>query len=264
MPNRMTNVQKPFSLLHYAKVNNLDPRRLLLTAPLLFSDFHYQLDEFTGTIVTADWTTTAASGTTFAYNAQRNGALRGATGAVDNATVVLYKPNVAYDSADNPSLFLRWRAPATVTGFGFELMWSDAKTDETLTSVSALTDVAEAVPTVGNGITDYAAILMNTDLALTTGAVIGDGTTGTVLGRRINPVWTPTGSGIIDMIISISAILSQFQIWDSGALVGEFSVANGPDSGTLVRPSFLWKSLDAATKQIDVLKFAVLSEENAT
>ena len=265
MPNTMLNVQRPFSLLHYAKVNNLDPRRLLLSAPLLFSAFYYEREEFTGTIVTADWTVgnTGTAVTNFAYNAQRNGAVRGATGTTDNNSLAIYKPNVAFDSADNPTWFLRWRAPAAVTGFAFEIGWSDAKTDETLTSVSALTDVAAAVPTVGNGITDYGLVLMNTDMSLTTAALIGDGTTGTVLGNRLSPVWTPTASGLIDIIIGISANLTNVQIWDSGAFIGEFNVLNGPDSATLVRPSAVFKTLNKTSKQIDIIKSVILAEENA-
>ena len=261
MPNTMLNVQRPFSKLHHSKVNNLDPRRLLLSAPSLFSDFYYYMAEFDRTLLAAEWVTAAASGTAFAYNAQRNGAFRGATGAADNATVEIHQANVAIDSADNPVAFLRWRAPADPTGMGFEIGWSDAKTDEALVCVSALT--AAAVPTVGNGITDYGLLVMNTDLTLTTTAIIGDGTTGTVLGALVG-TWTPTASGIIDMIIGVSANLTKVQIWDSGAFIGEFNVLNGPDSGTLVRFSALWKSLDAATKQVDLLKFVILAEENAT
>ena len=265
MPNMMTNVQKPFSLLHYAKVNNLDPRRVLLMAPLLFSDLYYQREEFTGTIVTADWTVANAgtAPTDFAYNAQRNGAVRGATGTTDNNSIAIYKPNVAFDSADNPTWFLRWRAPAAVSSFAFEIGWSDAKTTETTLSVTALTDVAAAVPTVGNGITDYGLVLMNTDMSLTTAALIGDGTTGTVLGLRLSPVWTPTASGLIDMIISISANLTKAQIWDSGAFIGEFNVLNGPDSATLVRPSAVFATLNTTSKQIDIIKSVILAEENA-
>ena len=266
MPNTMLNVQKPFSLLHYANVNNLDPRRLLLAAPNLFSSFYYEREEFTGTIVAADWTVgnTGTSPTNFAYNAQRNGAVQGATGTTDDNSIAIYKPNVAFDSADNPVWFLRWRAPAAVSSFAFEIGWSDAKTDETLTSVSALTDVAAAVPTVGNGITDYGLVLMNTDLSLTTAALIGDGTTGTVLGNRLSPVWTPTASGIIDMIIGISANLTKCQIWDSGAFIGEYNVLNGPDSATLVRPSAVFKTLNTTSKTINLLKSVILAEENAT
>src|SRR3990167_7034840 len=140
MPHTMLNVQKPFSLLHYAKVNNLDPRRLLLSAPNLFSDFHYERHEFIGTLDAVYWSTDVTAGgapTAFAYNAQRNGAVRGATGTTDHGVSAMYSPNVAYDSADNPCWFVRWRAPAAVTGFAFEIGWSDAKTDEKLISVSA-------------------------------------------------------------------------------------------------------------------------------
>ena len=264
MPNTMLNVQRPFSLLHYAKVNNLDPRRVLLNAPLLFSDFHYEIHDFRGTLITADWTAAVTGGggpTTFAYNAQRNGAIRGATGTTDNDVVSLYAPNVAFDPADNPTMFLRFRAPAAVTGFGFEIMWSDAKTDETLTTVSAIS--AGAVPTVGNGITDYGGLVMNTDMTLTTTIIMGDGTTGSVSGVAVG-TWTPTASGIIDMIIGVGPNVSRAQIWDSGAFIGSYSALNGPDSGVLVRPSFLFKTLNTTTKQIDILKIAILAEENAT
>ena len=266
MPNTMLNVHRPFSLLHYAKVNNLDPRRVLRAAPLLFSDFYFKRDEFDATLVTGDWTVgnTGTAPTDFAYNAQRNGAAQGATGTTDNNSIAIYKPNVAYDSADNPCWFLRWRAPAAVSSFAFEIGWADAKTDETLTSISALTDVAAAVPTVGNGITDYGLVLMNTDMSLTTAALIGDGTTGSVIGLRLSPVWTPTASGIIDMIIGISANLTKLQLWDSGAFIGEFNVLNGPDSATLVRPSAVFKTLNTTSKTINILKSVILAEENAT
>ena len=267
MPNTMLNVHRPFSLLHYAKVNNLDPRRLLLSAPHLFSDFYYERYEFEGTLDAVKWSTDVTGGgapTAFAYNAQRNHAARGATGTSDNGVTAIYEPNVAFNSADNPVWFLRWRAPADVTGFGFEIGWSDAKTDEKLVCVSALTDVDAAVPTIANGITDFGLIVMNTDLTLTTAALIGDGTTGSVIGKRFSPVWTPTASGIIDMIIGVSANLTKCQVWDSGAFVGEFAVANGPDAGTLVRRSAIFKTLDTTTKTIDLLKSVVLAEENAT
>ena len=262
--NSMLNVQRPFSLLHYAMVNNLDPRRVLLMAPLLFSDFYFEKHEFIGTLDAVYWSTDVTAGgapTAFAYNAQRNGAVRGATGTTDNGVTAMYSPNVAYDSADNPVMFVRWRAPAAVSGFAFEILWSDAKTDEKLTSVSAIT--AGAVPTVGNGITDYGGFVMNTDMTLTTAIILGDGTTGAVNGAAVG-TWTPTASGIIDMIIGIGANVTRAHIWDSGAFIGAFSATNGPDSGTLVRPSFLFKTLDTTSKTVDILKVAILSEENAT
>jgi len=260
----MLNVQRPFSLLHYAKVNNLDPRRILLNAPNLFSNFYYRLHEFDGTLVAADWSTDVTTGgapTAFAYNAQRNGALRGATGTSDNGVTAIYQPNVAMNSADHPVVFFRFRAPADVAGFGYEIGWSDAKSDEKLVCVSALS--AAGAPTITNGITDFGMLVRNTDLTLTTTAIIGDGTTGTVLGGLVG-TWVPTASGIIDMIIGVSPNLTKVQVWDSGAFIGEFNVLNGPDSGTLVRFSALFKTLDTTERTIDILKTAFLAEENAT
>ena len=263
MAHTMLDVQAPFSLLHYAKVNNLDPRRVLLEAPNLFSSFYYRRHEMDITLLAADWVTTAASGTAFAYNAQRNGAYRGATQAADNATLELHQANVAMDPADYPTVFVRWRAPADATGMAFEIGWSDAKTDEALVCVSALTDVPAAVPTITNGITDFGLIVLNTDLSLVTAALIGDGTTGAVVGQRFPDLWAPANDAIIDMIIGVGPNVTRAQVWENGGLVGEYSVTNGPDSGTLVRFSALWKSLDAAAKQIDVMKVVFLAEENA-
>lgn len=261
MPNTMFNIDRPFSKLHYSKVNNLDPRRLLLSAPLLFSDFYYYVAEFDRTLLAAEWATTAASGTVFAYNAQRNGAFRGATQAADNATLEIHQANVAIDSADYPTAFLRFRAPADATGMAMEIGWSDAKTDEAVVCVSALT--AAGAPTITNGITDFGLFVLNPDLTLTTAALIGDGTTGSVLGTLIG-TWAPANDAIIDMVIGVGPNLTRIQIWENGGLVGSANVLNGPDSGTLVRFSGLWKSVDAAAKQIDLLKFVILAEENAT
>ena len=264
MPNTMLQVQRPFSLQHYAKLHNLDPRWVLLNAPNLFSSFYYHRDEFDGTLDAVYWSTDVTAGgapTAFAYNAQRNGGARGATGATDNGVTAIYAPNVQWDPADNPTWFLRWRAPAAVDGFAFEILWSDAKTDEKLVCFSATS--AAGVPTVTNGITDFGGLSMNTDHTLTTTAIVGDGTTGSVAGGLVS-TWTPTASGIIDMIIGVGANKTSVQIWDSNTFIGEFSVANGPDSAVLVRPSAIFKVLDTTTKSIDLLKSVILAEENAT
>ncbi len=163
--------------------------------------------------------------------------------------------------AQPPVGSLRWRAPAVASGMAFEIGMSDAKTDETLVCVSALS--AAGAPTITNGITDFSMLVLNPDLTLTTAAIIGDGTTGAVQGQLVG-TWVPTNSGIIDMIIGATPNGTRAQIWDNGALVGNFSLTNGPDSAVLTRFSGLWKSVDAATKSIDLLKFVILSEENAT
>ncbi len=262
MPNTLFNVDRPFSKLHYAQVNNMDPRRVLLHAPELFSDFYYYKHEFDRALIAAEWVTTAASGTAFVYAAARGGGqYTGATGAVDDATVEIHQANVAIDSGDYPTCFLRWRSPAVSTGMGYEIGWSDAKTDEALVCVSALS--AAGAPTITNGITDFGLLVLNTDLTLQTTAIIGDGTTGAVVGALFG-TYAPANSAIIDMIIGVGPNLTRAQIWENGGKVGEVAVANGPDSATLVRFSGLWKSLDAATKSIGLLKFVILCEENAT
>ncbi len=265
MPNHLLNVDRPMSKLHYAKVNNMDPRRLLLHAPRLFSDFYYYRHEFDRTLLAAEWVTAAASGTPFAYAAARAGGMyTGVTNALDNATAEIHQTNVAIDSADFPMLFLRWRAPADATGMAFEIGWSDAKTSEALVCVSALTNVDNAVPTIANGITDFGLLVGNPDLALATSALIGDGTTGSVVGKKNPTLWMPSNNGIIDMVIGVGPNVTNAKVWDNGQRVASLTVGNGPDSAVLTRFSALWKTVDAGAKSIDLLKFIILAEENAT
>ncbi len=265
MPNTLLNVDRPMSQNHYATVNNMDPRRLLLHAPRLFSDFYYYRHEFDRTLLAAEWVTTAASGTAFTYAAARAGGMfTGVTNALDNATLEIHQANVAIDSADYPFFFLRWRAPADASGMAFEIGWSDAKTSEALVCVSALTAVDNAVPTITNGITDFGLLVCNPDLSLATTALVGDGTTGAVVGKRVPSLWAPTNSSIVDMVVGVGPNVTNACIWDDGQQVANVSVTNGPDANVLTRFSALWKTLDAGAKSIDLLKFVILAEENAT
>lgn len=261
---------KPFSRAHFRRVFGVsDPVKIAAMCSLMPWDYFYRAYDFHEPTLHTDWTTDVTAGgapTAFAYNAQRNAALRGATGATDDGVTSLKFASVIFDAADSPFFWLRWVAPAAVTGFSFEIGFSDPKTDEALPGI---TDVDAAPPTVGNGVTDIAAVHMDTDQAVGTARLVGDGTTGASLGLTITndagTAWTPTASGIIDTIIGIRANLSFCWIWDSLARVGVMrSVANGPDSGVLVRPYALFRTRNVTSKTIDLLKAVVCSEENRT
>lgn len=269
MPNpNPIYTQKPFSLAHFRRVFAVsDPVKLAAMTGLMPWDYFHKVWDFHEATLTADWTTDVTAGgapTAFAYNAQRNAALRGATGTTDDGVTALKYHSVAFDPADNPFFWLRWVAPAAVTGFSFEIGFSDAKTDEAL---PACTDID--TPTVANGVTDMGGVHMDTDQTLTTAAVVADGTTGaalaTTLVNRAGTAWTPTASGIIDVIVGVRPNLTYCWIWDSLAPMGIMqSVAQGPDTAVLVRPYALFRTRNTTSKQIDLLKAVIVAEENRT
>lgn len=262
-------INKPFSLAHFRRVFGMsDPVKLAALVQEMPWDYFYRAYDFHEPTLHTDWVAGAQGGgtTSFAFNAQRNAALRGATGATDDAGIVLYYANAIFDAADNPFFWVRFVAPAAVTGFSFEIGFSDPKTDETL---PAITDVDASPPTVGNGVTDCGMVHMDTDQAVGTARLVGDGTTGASVGLTLvndaGTAWTPTASGIIDVIIGIRANLTYCRIWDSLAPMGVMqAVAQGPDTGVLLRPSLMFRTRNTTSKQIDLLKAVIVSEENRT
>ena len=264
MPNTYANVQRPATLLHYARLRNLDPRWVALNIPLLWHSFYYRIEHCDIALNTNIWTTAVTGGgapTAFAYQAVRGGVFRGATGTTDDGYTTLRFANVAFDAADNPGMYVRFLAPAAVTGFGLEIGFSDPKTSEVLKGVTGLS--AAAVPTVANGVTDIAAVCLDTDYTLTTAALVGDGTTGSASGALIG-TWTPTASCFIDIIVQVQANLASCQIWDDGAYIGDFGVTNGPDVAVLMNPYIQFATRNTTSKQIDIKKIVLWGEENRT
>ena len=230
-------------------------------------DYYHKVHEFDGTLDTVYWTTAVTAGgapTAFAFNAQRNAALRGATGATDDGATAITYANTFFDPADKPFFWLRWVAPAAVTGFSFEIGFSDPKTDEALPGI---TDVD--TPASGNGVTDIGCVHMDTDQTLTTAALVADGTTGAAskfdLVNRAGTAWTPTASAIIDVIVGVEPNLTRCWIWDGLAMMGIMqAVAQGPDTGVLVRPYALFRTRNTTSKTVDLLKAVIVAEENRT
>lgn len=260
--------QKPFSLAHMRGVfAGTDPKKLAAMVSLMPWDYFYRAYEFAEPTIHSDWTTAVTAGgapTAFAYNAQRNGAIRGATGGTDDGATAIHYHAALFNPSDNPFFWLRWVSPAAVTGFSFEIGFSDAKTDEALPGV---TDVDG--PTTGNGVTDIGCVHMDTDQDLTTAALVADGTTGAAssltLTNRAGTAWTPTASAIIDVIVHVRPNLTYCWLWDSLGPVGIMqSVAQGPDADVLVRPYALFRTRNTTTKTIDILKAVIVCEENRT
>ena len=257
-PNMMYLEQMPLSLQHVRGVlGGSDPKKIALLIPLLKGDYGWLETEFGSAIVAADWTTAVTAGggpTAFAYSAVRGGTAQGLTGTTDNDVTAIYRTQTFLDPADNPFLLIRWKANA-VTGFGFEVGFSDPKTDEALPGV---TDVD--TPTVGNGVTDIVCVHMDTDQTLTTAALVGDGTTGAAVKTDITTTpggstgYTPTAGTYQTMLIGVRANAGFCAIWDGVAKVGNirYAVTNGPDSGVLVRPYAQFRTRNTTSKTIDI------------
>lgn len=234
-----------------------DPSKIALLTQLLRKDYGYLPSEFGGAIVAADWTTAVTAGggpTAFAYSAVRGGVLQGATGSTDNDATAIYRTQTFLDPADMPWMMIRWRSNA-VTGFSFEVGFSDPKTDEALPGV---TDVD--TPAVGNGVTDILCVHMDTDQTLTTASLVGDGTTGSPAKTDITTTptgatgYTPTAATYQTFLLGVRANEGYACIWDGENLMAniQWRVTNGPDSGVLVRPYALFRTRNTVSKTIDI------------
>ena len=262
-PNPMF-IPKPFSRQHAASLfGGGDPSKIALLMPILYHDYGFFIDEFVQALDTTRWTTAVAAGggpTAFAYSAVRGGVIQGLTGATDNDALSIYLTQTFLDPADNPFLFIQWRSNA-VTGFSFEIGFSDPKTDEALPGV---TDVD--TPAVGNGVTDIACLHMDTDQTLTSVALVGDGTTGSAASlsdpEGAGTTYTPTASAWQTFIIGVRANIAFAYVWDGAGFAGRFSVGNGPDSAVLVRPYALFRTRNTVSKTIDIRKFGAGWEQN--
>lgn len=257
-------LSKPFSLAHARSLFGVsDPAKLALFADLLTHDYGGFRDEFTQALDTNRWTVARTAGgvpTNFAYSAVRGGVIQGITGATDDGAVAIHLAETFLDPADNPWMLIQWRSNA-VTGFNFEVGFSDPKADEALPGV---TDVD--IPTVGNGATDILCVHMDTDQTLTTADLVGDGTTGAATASTgpslATAAYTPTASEWQTMVIGVRANLGYAVIWNGSGYTGRFSVANGPDSGVLVRPYALFRTRNTVSKTIDIRKICVGWEQN--
>lgn len=241
----------PYSLQHARSLfGGSDPKKIAALIPLLIGDYGFERTHFTGALVAADWSTAVSAGggpTAFAYAAVRGGTAQGATGTTDNDATAIYRTQTFLDPADNPFMLIRWKSNV-VTGFSFEIGFSDPKSDEASPGV---TDVD--TPTVGNGVTDILCVHLDTDQSLTTAALVGDGTTGSPTKTDI-ATYTPTAGAYQTMLIGVRANAGVCEIWDGVAKIGniQYAVTNGPDSGVLVRPYALFRTRNTSSKTIDI------------
>lgn len=257
-------IDHPFSLYSFRKFET-DPRKLAQYLRQMPQDYYVEMLDFQEGTITGQVTASSngTSPTAFAANAQRNGAIRGATGTTSNNSTAVYYTSAIFDAADRPFFMIRFKMPAAVTALRMECIWSDPKTNEYAQTV---TDVD--TPTVANGVTDGGGFAWDTAQTLATPALVGVGTSTTAaktnIVDRAGTVWTPTASKWIDLCVWVQAAQTYMSVWQDGAPVGvnPFAVASGPDAGVLMRPSFYVETTNTTTKAVDIDFLLIGAERN--
>ncbi len=263
IPNLMyVHPYTPLSRTHFETLfQGGDPERVALMSQLLLASYASERHDFNTAIETAHWTvakTSVGGEVNFAYNAQRNGALRGATGATGDNVVALHKAQTYLDAADHPVFMGRLKMPSSLADTVIEIGLSDPKSSEFAVSV---TDID--TPAIGNGVTDGAFIAMDTAQDLTTMAIVGVGAS-TSVAKTLIDTHTPTASLWWEFVIGVRAGQSMCAIWDSsGEFIAHTVVNSGPDVGVLMRPSILVKALAASSRVLDIDWLAIIAERNA-
>lgn len=247
-------------------------REVAMHAALLARDYQSKRDDFTGTLDTAFWTATnTGSGSASpVFNAQSGGAVRCVAGTTNPSSSVLYGTNVIYQVDDNPLLYVRFKYPAVVSSSCWlELGWTDIVSTKTTQCVSALgaQSAGATAPTVGNGLANGVTFEWNTGFTLTTPALVGVGTSISAAGVPINTApnvptaYSPTLSKWVDLYVGCGVGVGYCEVWENDAFIGRFSVASGPDTGTLLFPFLSFGSLGTA-KTFDADVVEISAERN--
>ena len=202
------------------------------------------------TISSTRWNLAAdATATTFAWSSGAGGRIAGATGTTDNGYHAI-NGDVIWSGDKNAGMAIRFQMDV-VTGFTFEIGFTDALTDETLPAVS---DVD--TPATGNGATDVAVIHLDTDQTLTTAAFVSESTGSAYAAQKVNlGTWTPTAAKWYTAVVQLSgdnAFCAIYNTDTAGSPVLQTStnksLTTALEGGTLVRPHFLVGTRNVTSK----------------
>jgi hypothetical protein len=197
----------------------------------------------------------AADGTatTFAWAAAAGGTIQGATGTTGNGYFGI-NGDVLWSGDKNAGCAIRFKLDV-VTGFTFELGFTDALSDETL---PAVTDVD--TPATGNGATDVAVIHLDTAQTLTTAAFVGESTGSVYAAQKSNlGTWTPTAAKWYTAIVQLIGDTAMCAVYNTDTAASPIlqagtnkSLILALEGGTLVRPHFLFGTRNTTSKVVDV------------
>ena len=218
--------------------------------PFARQDFLYFEDQFLADTLDATyWATAVTAGgapTAFAQGALEGGSIQGATGTTDNGVSALYflGTGVFLDAARRPGMEVRFKIDV-VTGLQYEIGFSDAKTDEALPGIADID-----APAATNGVTDIAALHLDTDQTLTTLAVGAYGTTDAGASAAIG-TFTPTAATYTKHLIQAYANAA-YGVVNNDPVNLAAGLAVGPDTAKLMRPSLVFRTRNTTAKVVDV------------
>ena len=251
---------KPQSLAALTRGRGWNSELVGFLLPFARQDYIYQEYDFLESAITEginkDWTVDNSSGTgaaNFATTANhQNGVITGDTGTDDNGGIVLHKDAIDTDAATNPGIHIIMQID-DVSEAAMEVGYSDARSTET---TLAVTDID--TPTLGNGVTDGAFIVYDTDSdtpkgvnLVSGGATDGDG--GVALGTdaAANPLEDATDFDLVLQVFANGAYgIVNHNLSNSGGL------SVGPDAATLMRPSIVVMTRNGTAKfpAIDLIR----------
>ena len=232
------------------------PRGVLAAMfPRMLDSVVYVEDDFLeDTISSTRWNLAAdGTATTFAWAAAEGGTVQGSTGATDNGYHAI-NGDVIWSGDKNCGMAARFKLDV-VTGFSFEIGFTDALSDETL---PAVTDVD--TPATGNGATDVAVIHLDTDQTLTTAAFVSESTGSAYAAQKVNlGTFTPTAAKYYTMVVQLNGNNAFCAIFNSDNAQNPIlqastnkSLVTALEGGTLVRPHLLIGTRNTTAKVTDL------------
>ena len=260
LPSYAELINNPQGIAQLTKGRGWNSPLVHFLLPFAIRNFIYLPYEFHEATISPDFVVSNSSGTSaadFAVNSGvEGGTYKGDTGTDDNGEIQINYESVMFDAARNPGFEIAMKLDA-VTGYAVEMSMCDAPTTAYTLNDSALT--AAAVPTeVSNGVTDRASIIVNTDFALATAALVSVGTTDT------------TEGGVA--LGTAALVAATFSVWrlqvgdrsafgiidDNFGQVGRLSA--GPDTGVLMRPAVIVATKNTTAKFPEIDYFRIWSE----
>src|SRR3990167_11543592 len=228
--------------------------------PWLRAGVVYVEDDFIeDTISATRWNLAVDDGTTFAWAVARSGTIQGSTGATDDAAIAI-NGDVMWLGDQDAGMEVRFKIDV-VTGFNFEIGFTDALSDETL---PAVTDID--TPATGNGATDVAVLHLDTDQTLQTAELVGESTgsafaaqkTASLLnGAGSAALWTPSAANYYTVRVQLNGDHAFVKVFDTNdaskhILKAEGGLRSMLEGGTLVRPHCYFRTRNTTPKVVDI------------
>src|SRR3990167_854854 len=228
--------------------------------PWLRAGVSYVEDDFIeDPLSTTRWNLAAdGTATTWEWSVARNGTIQADTGSTDNGYVAINGDAIWLGDQD-AGMEVRFKIDV-VTGFTFEIGFTDTLSDETL---PAVTDID--TPATGNGATDVAVLHLDTDQTLQTAELVGESTGGAFAAQKTTllnaagsaALWTPSAATYYTVRVQLNGDHAFCKVFDSNnasthILKAEGGLRSMLDGASLIRPHILFGTRNTTPKVVDI------------